>query len=63
MYTRHHVCYEIYNHEIGTLAFFEHYENVIRWKEDNAKDSDGYREYGLKLITSSETDVEYWEGV
>lgn len=47
MYTRHHVVYEIYNHEEGTLAFFEHYENVERWEEDNAENPSGYKDFGL----------------
>ena len=34
MYTRHHVVYEIFNHETGTIVFFEHFENVNRWKDE-----------------------------
>lgn len=59
MYTRHHVGYEIYNHEEGTLVFFEHYENVERWEEDNAENPNGYKDYGLRITTSAETDVWY----
>ena len=59
MYTRHHVIYEIYNHEIGTITFFEHFENIEKWEEDNLKSVDGYRDYGVKLITSTETDIWY----
>lgn len=59
MYTRHHVVYEIYNHEEGTITFFENYENVERWEEDNEKNPDGYKDYGLRITTSAETDVWY----
>jgi len=59
MYTRHHIMYEIFNHEVGSINFFEHFENIQRWEEDNAKDPNGYKEYGLKLTTSAETDIWY----
>lgn len=61
MHTRHHVAYEIFNHEVGTIAFFEHFENVNRCEEDNSKDPKGYREYGLRFTTSAETDIWYKE--
>lgn len=59
MHTRHFTGYEIFNHEEGSLAFFEHYENVERWIYDNSKNPRGYKEYGLKLITSAETEISY----
>lgn len=59
MYTRHHVVYEIYNHEEGTITFFEHYENVERWEQDNEKNPNGYQDYGLRITTSAETDLWY----
>jgi len=59
MYTRHHVIYEIYNHETGTITFFENFENVERWEHDNLESEGGYKDYGVRLITSSETDIWY----
>ena len=59
MYTRHHVVYEIYNREYGTITFFEHFENVEKWEYDNLNDPKGYKDYGIKLITSAETDIWY----
>ena len=59
MYTRHRVVYEIYNHEVGTITLFEHFENVENWEQDNLKDPNGYKDYGIKLVTSAETDLWY----
>lgn len=42
-----------------TITFFEHFENIEKWEEDNLKSVDGYRDYGVKLITSAETDIWY----
>jgi hypothetical protein len=53
--------YEIFNHEVGSITFFEHFENIERWEEDNLKDPEGYKNYGVRLITSAETDVWYKE--
>lgn len=61
MHTRYHVIYEIFNHEVGSINFFEHFENIQPWEEDNAKDPNGYRDYGLKMTTSAETDIWYKE--
>lgn len=61
MHVTHAVCYEIYNHEEGSLAFFEHYENVERWEWDNERNPYGYREYGLKITTSAEKNIWYKE--
>lgn len=62
MYTRSFNAYEIYNHEFGTITIFEDYDNVLRWIEDNKSDTNGYKNYGLKLLVSSQTDLWYEEG-
>lgn len=62
MYTRNFNHYEIYNHEEGTITIFESYDNVLRWIDDNKENPNGYKEYGLKLLISSETDIWYEYG-
>lgn len=59
-HTTHHTGYEIWNHEVGTITFFECYENVERWKEDNKEDPKGYKDYGVRLVVTNETDLYYY---
>ena len=61
MYTDKATFYEIFNHEEGTITVFEDYDNFLRWVEDNKNNPNGYDEYGLKLVLSSETTIGYWD--
>lgn len=59
-HTKHHKGYEIWNHEVGTITFFESWENVENWMEDNHKDPKGYDNYGIRLVVTNETDLSYY---
>lgn len=59
-HTKHYTGYEIWNYEVGTITFFESYDNVERWVADNHKDPKGYDNYGIKLVITNETELSYY---
>lgn len=61
-YTTHYSGYEIWNHEVGTITFFESYESLREWEENNRKDPKRYKDYGVRLVVTNQTDLYYyWE--